>query len=68
MFYFLDNVFYRTDTRNHGDYAAPAEVPYDGCTIETKHLQCAGFVGDCMVKEHQATEEGHEEYHFQFLK
>jgi len=50
------------------DYAAPAEVPYDECTIENKHLQCAGFVGDCMVKEYQATKEGHEEYHFQFLE
>jgi hypothetical protein len=58
---------YSIGTRNHGEYAAAAEVSYDRCTVKTKHLQRAGFVGDCMVKEHQATEEDHEEYHFQFL-
>jgi len=50
------------------DYAAPAEVPYDECTVENKHLQCAGFVGDCMVKEHQATKEGHKKYLVEYLK
>jgi hypothetical protein len=45
------------------------QMKYSGeSTVETKHLQCAGFVRYCLVKEHQATKEGHEEYHFQFLE
>jgi hypothetical protein len=31
-------------------------------------MQYAGFVGDCLVKEYQAAEEGHEDYYFQYLK
>jgi hypothetical protein len=46
---------------------APAKVSYGERTSETKHLQCAGFVGDCLVKEHQATKEGHKKYHVEYL-